>query len=899
MGSFKLDKFGGMLPAWDPHLLPPGQAQIAENTYLFSGALSGWRTPKTLRNLLNSSARMVYRVPTITKQVARDVLTLLAAPAEGDTVKVGEEVYKFTATVKQAYDVLIGVDAGSSALNLFRALTVDNGTSTGAGTVYGVATVANPWIDQSGAARTPVDSLPNTISGAVITLYAPDSGAAYNTTMVAESTGGSRMSWASATFTGGADKSFDPTITGAATWLEFLDQNTDVMRSPVVDDKFDRYYFASPSLPPQYNTYDRIVAGQPPFMLGVPAPGCAPGVVVTGGGNLGTIGKNTSTSTNTYNPLANTMLLVPVTPTGAVQLNDVTFMPASTTTTDFSAVLYDNSGANGGPGTLLNVGQIVNGTTVAVAATSVFTNPTGLLANVTYWMGVIIDGPVSIQLADDKGAAGNLSTLATFSNGPPAIAPASFTTFTQNLQLWGNVFTASVLEARSYVYTWVTAYGEESPPSPATIETGWSNGTWTVSLFTPPPDEMGVTRNITTVRLYRTVPATGGQTSFFFVKDLQVGTISYVDTATDDKVAINTLLQSTLWFPPPESLEAMISLPNGIAVGFKGNEIWFSEAYRPHAWPPSYVLTTEFPIIGIGAHLNAVIVATAGKPYVASGVSPASMSLTKIEQAEPCLSRRSVVSTTSGVYYMSPNGLIQVMQTGQASNFTAAWVTREKWRQRVPQKNVCAIPLVDSYFAYGTVVGADNSVAQKGFTVEIGGGDNESFSIWPQPGGHRIGMSTLTAPNALDIANVQVDPWTGTGLLIQNGKVLYYDFSDANYLPMPYTWRSHVYTETAKQNFEAMRIQFKAPPGLPAQNATRNIAATTDASWGALLTGQYGIVRVYADGVLVTTREIRFNNELLRVLSGFKATEWEVEITAVVDISKIKVATSAKGLREL
>jgi len=73
--ALQLDEFGGMLPAWAPSLLPKGQASYAENGFLFSGELIGWRKPKFLRTLVNSAARMVYRVPVVSRTQAR------AAPA--------------------------------------------------------------------------------------------------------------------------------------------------------------------------------------------------------------------------------------------------------------------------------------------------------------------------------------------------------------------------------------------------------------------------------------------------------------------------------------------------------------------------------------------------------------------------------------------------------------------------------------------------------------------------------------------------------------------------------------------------------------------------------------------------------------------------------------------------
>ena len=68
-------------------------------------------------------------------------------------------------------------------------------------------------------------------------------------------------------------------------WLELPDADSTVVRSPIVNDTFQRYYVASPSDVPKYNTYDRIIGGQPFWLLGVPGSGCSPGVTISGGGS--------------------------------------------------------------------------------------------------------------------------------------------------------------------------------------------------------------------------------------------------------------------------------------------------------------------------------------------------------------------------------------------------------------------------------------------------------------------------------------------------------------------------------------------------------------------------------------------------------------------------------------
>ena len=245
MAAIKLEQFGGMLPAWDDNLLPAGQAAASLNGYLFSGALQGWRQPKLLRNLTNSAAKFAYRVPTVTKQIARAYLVFLANPSAGDTVKIGEVTYAFVNAVTKKNDVLLGATLDDSASQLLAVLTA---TGSNLFPFQGV----NPAVSQV-AGDNAIGTAGFPATHTYMKVVAPDYGAAFNSTQVAESTGGVRMVWVSdflltdttATFAGGSNSTLDPSLPGAATWLEFTDPDTSVVRSPVVDDKFDRHYFAA------------------------------------------------------------------------------------------------------------------------------------------------------------------------------------------------------------------------------------------------------------------------------------------------------------------------------------------------------------------------------------------------------------------------------------------------------------------------------------------------------------------------------------------------------------------------------------------------------------------------------------------------------------------------------
>jgi hypothetical protein len=750
MTALRLDKFGGELPAWDEALLPDGQASYSLNSYLFSGALIGWRQPKLLHTLLNSAAKYAFRLP------------------NKDT----------------------------------------NNTSIKA-----------------------TDSF----------------------------------------------------------WMEFEDADTMVVRSPVVDDTFQRYYWSSPSERPKYNTYDRIVNGDPPWYLGVPASGCTPGVTVDGGGDTAQVGNVTAlpeAGGSDYRP-GNSIFLTPIVPDGSMLVQSVSFMPASTAGgLNFQAVVY--SDLNGSPYELLGTGANTTGVTSGVEATSVFSNGVSVISNVIYWLGIAIDNPVSVTVADIR--VNNGSTISnTYANGPPEFTSGTGGQSVWNM--WGNLLGSSVFTARAYVYTWVTAYDEEGPPSPPAVVNGWSNATWTVDVFQPEPENLGVVRNITKTRIYRSISNQTGVGTYFLVAEIPVTQATFEDTISDDVVSLNSQLASIYWFEPPEDLQGFKTFPNGVAVGWRENEIWFSEPYRPHAWPPNYVLTVEFPVVGIGVCGTSIVACTQGSPYLINGVNPSAMSMMKINLPEPCLHRGSIVSTDTTVMYVSQNGLIQVSSSGAGSNVTEGWISREKWQVLTPQQHVRAIKHATSYFAFGTVVGDDVSVAQRGYTIELSNQDQTSFTIWPQAGGHRLGFSQLSSPNGFDIDNVLLDQWTGVGMLLQNSGVYYYDFTDQDPVIVPYKWRSKLFQQLSAKNFEAMKVWFTVPSTTPSQ-----VARNTADPQPELGDQQYGIVRVYADGQLWTTREIRKSGELLRIYSGTKVEQWQFEIQGRVNVSNIQIATSVKEL---
>lgn len=362
--------------------------------------------------------------------------------------------------------------------------------------------------------------------------------------------------------------------------------------------------------------------------------------------------------------------------------------------------------------------------------------------------------------------------------------------------------TLQLTETRSYVVTWVTEYGEEGPPCDPVIASGWSGGVWNLSGMSPPNEPE---RNITKQRIYRTVTSSQGVASFFFVDEIPVSITSYADAKKSSDIVNNNQLASTTWFPPPEDLEGWVQMPNGILAGWRGKEVWFSEQYRPHAWPPEYTVATDYEIVGLGVQGQTLIVCTTGYPTAITGINPASMSMAKINTYEPCTSRGSIVSTPEGVYYASPNGLI-VAANGTFTNVTEKYITKDKWQSLLRLQYVSAARLGTGYYVFG--VGAYGAFSSNAF-------DTSKFSMDEFSGSHSGLFFDPSNPNTTTtfcsehpVLKLFNDPWSGELLIIKDNGVYWVTLQDATESMQPYTWRSKVFQSSMPENFEAMKIYF-------------------------------------------------------------------------------------------
>lgn len=256
-----------------------------------------------------------------------------------------------------------------------------------------------------------------------------------------------------------------------------------------------------------------------------------------------------------------------------------------------------------------------------------------------------------------------------------------------------------LVDSRFYVVTFVTDRGEESAPSPVSdlLEVDQNDRV----TITRPSAPTG--RFITHWRLYRSNVASNGA-EFQYVpyrpvtlvgdvvtlgaedtKGHPIANTDYIDTFKSSQ--LGEVIATTTWDEPPATIKGFVSMPNGIVAGFDRNYVAFCEPYTPYAWPVEYQITTEHPVVGLGVFGQTLFVGTRGFPYLISGADSATMSAQKLDVAQACTSKRSIVSLGGGVFYACPDG-IAFTNGGNPEVVTQGLFAREDWQALNPSSIV-------------------------------------------------------------------------------------------------------------------------------------------------------------------------------------------------------------------
>lgn len=516
-------------------------------------------------------------------------------------------------------------------------------------------------------------------------------------------------------------------------------------------------------------------------------------------------------------------------------------------------IIYEDGAGNlSAPGQVSNTVDAIDGVT-EVALIHSETPPPGVVNKRIYRQNLTVSGasvtvnPANWKLLVTAGAGDQAVADKVLDSALGGALPSSNATRVgtpeYDVTAQATVPTNAVVESRSYVYTYVSAYGEEGPPSaPSVLVDARVGQSVTVSGMSVAP---GGNYNITLKRIYRTVTGSAGLAEFQFVAEIPVATTSYADNVASS--ALGEILPSETWTPPPAGLKGMRVTANGFMVGFKDKSVYGSEPFLPHAWPAKNSNSVAARIVGIGVAQQSIYVLTDSFPYVVTGIDPSALSAEKLEIPQACVSKRSIVETGDGVLYASPDGIISL--GSRMANLTETILNRKQWQEYNPS-SIHAYFHERRYFAFYTKTSGTRGLLIFDFS------------------GTAPVMTTCTLGASSEVLAAYHDALTDTLYLASAGTI---QRLNASASPMTGRWRSKLW-------------RLERPVAMAAANVRASAYPVT--------------FRLYGDGLLRATISV-LRDGPFRLPSGFMCQEWEFEVEGTAEVYAAQMASSVGELREV
>lgn len=450
-----------------------------------------------------------------------------------------------------------------------------------------------------------------------------------------------------------------------------------------------------------------------------------------------------------------------------------------------------------------------------------------------------------------------------------------------------------------YAYTWVTALGEESGPSPVSGLFKFSDGV-TLTLSDLPTLSTVSGRPVAKKRIYRSQTSVSGVTDLYFIAEILATAATFADVHGVNPIA--EAISTKDFDPPPDTMRGLVPISGGMMAAFTGKELLISEPYQPHSWPGKYALTCAVPIVGLCAIGTSIAVMTAGAPYIVQGISPDAMTQTKVDSPYPCVAKRSIVDMGYAAIYASPVGLVALTETGASVVTTAIWTT-EEWTALNPA-SIDAGRFGEAYvFSFQEVGSTTRRVAVlnlNGDTPTLVHVEMPAVGFWNNPETNAIYF--------LDQAGTTVMQFDGG-------------------LPIDYTWKSKPYRYPSPISFAAVKLE-TPDSSVPLYYDALSIIGQTTYTVGLrnatvldededtvtleideeLITGSDDetltidvnagsdpyVLNVIADGVV--RRSIDNRAGTIQRLPPGKHREWQIEITGTAEVIGVTLAQSVQEL---
>jgi len=430
----------------------------------------------------------------------------------------------------------------------------------------------------------------------------------------------------------------------------------------------------------------------------------------------------------------------------------------------------------------------------------------------------------------------------------------------------------------SYVYTFVTSLGEEGPPSPPTAVIELTDAE-DVDITMPTGDQPSGDYFFSTGAKKRIYRSNSGSTNttFQFVGEVNFTATTFTDTLSSHE--LGEVLPSGTWIGPPDDnstlypsgpLQGLTALANGMFAGFSGKRLCISESYLPHAWPIAYRITLDEEIIAIATTGSGLVCLTNDSTYFVVGSDPSALSSSKLDIAQACVNKDSVVDMGSYVLYAGPDGLVAV-SGGEARIVTEGLVTPKQWNADFSPTTVKAFKYEETYVAFYSQ-----------------GGVNQGWIYDPRSEDTTlIDISTST-----EIEGGYQDPRDGNLYTISTNKIYKFQGDTSAYLEAE--WKSKVFVADRPVSMSWVGVDFTTNTG------TGGVVVNVWAG-GTLIISTKFTERPDGDYALTTYTPSGIGSvtipEAICRLPAVTAKEWQVEVSGRRPIDSFCIAQSIDEIK--
>lgn len=348
------------------------------------------------------------------------------------------------------------------------------------------------------------------------------------------------------------------------------------------------------------------------------------------------------------------------------------------------------------------------------------------------------------------------------------------------------------------------------------------------------------------------------------------GESSYSFTDDFNYVNLTNILATANYAPPPEGLQGLTVVQNTFLAGFVGNDLYFSEPNAFHAWPESYKRSFESNIIGLASVGGTLLVLTESYPYILDGSDPAVLAQAKLPSRYPCLNRKSIVETSSGVIYATHDGLVLWNPSTSAQLLTRIIYSSDTWNEDLDPSTLVGTTYKDTYLA---------SHSAGSIVFDLGSKpDSPSF----------VDSTFIFSASWYDSLTNILYVTAGT-----TGDVYHWDDLTQPHLTM--RWKSKTFVTKEYVNLGAARVVADyATVELPYTWDTTEYWETADQDWD---NDNPLVFRLYINKQL-KFETTRFDSEIFRLPNGYKSDTFEVEVESSIRVRAIHIGDTPTSLRD-